>query len=70
MSLLVTQVEEGIVRLTLNRPEKRNALNVELLKALCVEIKKASNQRALILCGRVPFFALGWISKSKERRLS
>lgn len=69
MSLLVTQIEEGIVQLNLNRPEKRNALNVELLKALCVEIKKASNQRALIICGADPVFCSGMDVKEKAPEL-
>ena len=32
--ILLTETEGGIVRLTLNRPEKRNALSVELLTQL------------------------------------
>ena len=41
-SVLVQRVEDGIAALTLNRPEKRNALNGELVAAL----KKALEQTA------------------------
>ena len=47
---------------TLNRPEKRNALGVELLEALCAAIADAeadATQRVLILRGAGPAFCAG-----------
>ena len=48
--------------LTLNRPEKRNALNVALLDELCLAIAAAgkdSTQRVLVLRGSGPVFCAG-----------
>jgi enoyl-CoA hydratase/carnithine racemase len=35
-SVIDYQVEQGIARVTLNRPDKMNALNLDLFKALAV----------------------------------
>lgn len=55
------QPEEGITVLTLNRPEKRNALNRPILEALCTAIADAeeANQRVIILKGAGPVFCAG-----------
>lgn len=48
--------------LTLNRPEKRNALNVALLEELCLAIAAAGkdpSQRVLVLRGSGPVFCAG-----------
>lgn len=48
--------------LTLNRPERRNALTVELLTELCAAIKVASDEpqkRVVILCGAGAAFCTG-----------
>lgn len=48
--------------LTLNRPAKRNALNLELLAALCLAVAAAEKdpaQRVLILQGAGPVFCAG-----------
>src|SRR5256886_8344916 len=48
--------------LTLNRPERRNALTVELLAELCAAIKVASDEpqkRVVILCGAGAVFCTG-----------
>jgi methylglutaconyl-CoA hydratase len=58
----VQSLERGIVSLTLNRPERRNALSIELLDRLCVEISKLASdpvQRVVILGGAGPVFSAG-----------
>ena len=48
--------------LTLNRPEKRNALNMALMKELCAAVEKTSrdkSQRVLVLKGMGPVFCAG-----------
>lgn len=49
---------EGILILTLNRPDKRNALSLSLLDALLTAITTAT-QRILILEGNGPIFSAG-----------
>lgn len=54
--------EQDICILTLNRPEKRNALNVELLEELCAQldaIAATSSIRALIVAAEGPSFCSG-----------
>ncbi len=60
--ILLVESEGGIVRLTLNRPEKRNALSLELLKRLEVAIDQiAADQeaRVVVLGSRGPVFCSG-----------
>ncbi len=60
--LVLLQQEGPITFLTLNRPEKRNALNSALLKELCRAIDKTAkdnSQRILILRGAGPAFCAG-----------
>ena len=60
--VIVNKVEPGITRLTLNRPEKRNALHVPLMKDLCAAVQAAGNgsaQRVIILQGAGPIFCAG-----------
>jgi methylglutaconyl-CoA hydratase len=48
--------------LTLNRPDKRNALSIALMKELCAAIEKAGRtrgQRMLVLKGNGPVFCAG-----------
>lgn len=63
MSLVLTEHgAPGVVLLTLNRPERRNALTVELLAQLTAEITAAGDdetQRVLILRGAGPAFCAG-----------
>src|SRR5438874_521823 len=48
MSDLLQTVREGrLLRLTLNRPDKRNALNLDLCRALADAIDHASRDRSL-----------------------
>jgi methylglutaconyl-CoA hydratase len=55
--LILYQVEPGITRITLNRPEKRNALNPELIS----ELKKAvqGSDRMIVLTGAGNDFCSG-----------
>jgi methylglutaconyl-CoA hydratase len=63
MSSFVLSSRAGaITTVTLNRPEKRNALNVELLQALCAAMAAAdanASQRILILRGAGTVFCSG-----------
>ncbi len=56
------QHSEEIVSTTLNRPEKRNALNIELMQQLCVHgerIERNENIRIWILRAEGPAFCAG-----------
>jgi len=55
--LILYQVEQGVARITLNRPEKRNALNPELI----AELKKAvqGSDRLIVLTGAGNDFCSG-----------
>jgi methylglutaconyl-CoA hydratase len=57
LTLILYQVEQGIARITLNRPEKRNALNSELI----AELKKAiaASDRMIVLAGAGNDFCSG-----------
>lgn len=63
MSLVLLHENDlGIPILTLNRPEKRNALNIALLTELCQHletIQKDPSKRVLILNGTGPIFCTG-----------
>lgn len=60
--VLVEKESPQISVLTLNRPERRNALTLELLTELCAAINVASQQpeqRVIILCGAGAAFCTG-----------
>ena len=60
--LLVSASDDGVLRLTLNRPAKRNALNHALAAALVQSLSDANNDDAVrIICldGRGPAFCAG-----------
>lgn len=64
MSELITvdHSRAGMVVLTLNRPEKRNALSIELLEQLCERVERLAAERTnrvLILTGAGPVFSAG-----------
>lgn len=63
MSIVVThQPRPGVMQVTLNRPQKRNALNLELLESLCDQLDAAStdeNCRVILLRGNGPTFCAG-----------
>jgi enoyl-CoA hydratase/carnithine racemase len=59
---LLMESRDGIVRLTLNRPEKRNALSNDLLAQLehAIEtIAADAKARVVVLAGRGPVFSAG-----------
>lgn len=60
--VLIEKHTSQITVVTLNRPERRNALTLELLTALCAAVKVASEepqQRAIILRGAGAAFCTG-----------
>jgi methylglutaconyl-CoA hydratase len=60
--LLVEQLDDATALLTLNRPERRNALTIELMEAVCGTLDKLAsqrNQRVVILRGAGPAFCSG-----------
>lgn len=61
-NLVIVEHKENITHITLNRPEKRNALSIALLEQFCKAIKETihmSNQRAIVLDGTGPAFCAG-----------
>lgn len=59
---ILTARAGAVTTLTLNRPEKRNALNVELLEQLSAAVAAAeadATQRVLVLRGAGPVFCAG-----------
>jgi enoyl-CoA hydratase/carnithine racemase len=59
---LLAESRDGVVRLTLNRPEKRNALSLELLRQLeqAIEtIAADAKARVVVLAARGPVFSAG-----------
>ncbi len=62
MSVLLTESNNGVLRLTLNRAEKRNALSRELLEALDVEFNRAAEDlsiRVVVIGARGSVFSAG-----------
>lgn len=60
--ILIKRETPGITEIVLNRPEKRNALNIEMLMGLCQileEVKNDPSQRVVILRGDGPVFCAG-----------
>jgi len=56
------QPQPGLTVLALNRPDKRNALNIPMLEALCAAVGRVAEtpgQRALIIRGEGPVFCAG-----------
>jgi methylglutaconyl-CoA hydratase len=61
-STVLFDVDDGVARITLNRPDKRNALNDELIAALKSALKRAHDDvslRAVILSGAGADFCSG-----------
>jgi len=62
MSLVEVEQRDGVRHLVLNRPEKRNALNAELIRALGADVEEAAcddTVRAVVLRGEGPMFSSG-----------
>ena len=60
--ILLVESEGAVVRLTLNRPEKRNALSLELLTRLDEAIERIAadrDARVVVLAARGPVFCSG-----------
>jgi enoyl-CoA hydratase/carnithine racemase len=60
--VLRDELEGGIVRLTLNRPEARNALSLELMRQLMAQFESMAHDdkvRVVILSGAGPAFCAG-----------
>ncbi|MEX1012407.1 MAG: enoyl-CoA hydratase/isomerase family protein [Waddliaceae bacterium] len=61
-TIIENRVMPGVVSLTLNRPEKRNALNIEMVSALCDKIDALNEDetcRVIILKGSQELFCAG-----------
>ena len=60
--LIITRRDDAIVHVILNRPEKRNALNREALRALVAAVTEAERDRsvrAIVLSGEGRVFSAG-----------
>src|SRR5918999_3305707 len=58
--LLVDQPAEGVVRLTISNPSKRNALDHAILDALAEAAREHGDARCLILTGAHGMFSAGY----------
>lgn len=72
--LLIEQLDEATTLLTLNRPERRNALSLELMGALCGAFDQLANEpqrRVVILRGAGPAFCSGLdLQESADPRIA
>ncbi|MEZ5829858.1 MAG: enoyl-CoA hydratase [Dongiaceae bacterium] len=60
--VLRDELENGIVRLTMNRPDARNALSLELIRQLMTQIESMAHDdkvRVVVLAGAGPAFCAG-----------
>jgi methylglutaconyl-CoA hydratase len=60
--LLVEHLDDAVTLLTLNRPQRRNALSIELMESLCNEFASVAadpRRRVVILRGAGPAFCAG-----------
>jgi enoyl-CoA hydratase/carnithine racemase len=60
--ILLLDIRDGVAHLTLNRPERRNALSHDLLRALLdtqVDLSRDSAVRAVVVAGNGPAFCAG-----------
>jgi enoyl-CoA hydratase/carnithine racemase len=60
--ILLEECQRGVLRLTLNRPEARNALSVALMSALIKALESAANDpevRVVVIAGAGPGFCAG-----------
>lgn len=68
--ILVSEASPGIMMLSLNRPEKNNAINGDLIKQFCSELEKLKNDnacRVVLIAGNGIHFCAGadlaWMKK-------
>ena len=62
MSVVLSEVAEFVATVTLNRPERRNALSAELitkLRATLAGLDAAADVRVIVLTGADPAFCAG-----------
>jgi len=62
MDILVDRPAPGVVRITLNRPEVRNALRTQMLAEIAAELGAAASDdatRAVVITGGITCFAAG-----------
>lgn len=60
MSLVTLDITDGIARLTLNRPDKRNALNAQLMDDIATALHEAeTGARVVTISGAGPAFCAG-----------
>lgn len=57
--MIRTALDGGLLTLTLDRPNKANALTPEMLEALCVAVEGADGARALVITGEGSVFSAG-----------
>jgi enoyl-CoA hydratase len=60
--ILVTRPAPGVVQITLNRPDARNALRTQMLREIAAELAAATvddEVRAVVLTGAADYFAAG-----------
>jgi 2-(1,2-epoxy-1,2-dihydrophenyl)acetyl-CoA isomerase len=72
-SVLAYQLENGVAWLRLNRPERRNAINEPLRRALAEAVKRAERApevRALVVIGEGPAFCAGADVREFQERTS
>jgi enoyl-CoA hydratase len=68
--ILVDHVRDGVVLLTLNRPERRNALSVELREEACRVLAALAGDesvRVVVVTGAGPVFCAGFDLREFER---
>lgn len=70
MTVLETTIEDGLMTVTLNRPDKLNALNNDLLEALTDALRRAEydDVRCLLLSGAGDAFCAGGDIESMHER--
>jgi len=69
MPTLETSTQPGIITYTLNRPERRNALTIEMLEAFCEALEKTTKDqtvRVIILRGAGNDFSSGFDLKEGQ----
>lgn len=60
MAFVEYSIEDGIARLTLTRPDKRNAMNDQMLADLEVAVDQAASEAlAVVICGEGDHFCAG-----------